>query len=206
MRTFFGLSVLGLSVFLTTVTIAQQPAVKKAPAAARPATSGAPYKCRRDREGHHGFPDRSVLEGDLRRGLGRRGADRHRAEGAEERRGVGQRPESRPAPRGRREPPHDERPPHRERLRQTTAKDGELPPDEIEKLVAKDRASWIRLAQKFSDAAQVALKAANGKSADGISDADEGIDGACENCHLKFWYPDQEKLLADADKKKQQKK
>ena len=34
-----------------------------------------------------------------------------------------------------------------------------------------------------------------------LSDAGEKIDTACENCHLKYWYPDQFKHLAEAAKK-----
>jgi hypothetical protein len=207
MRTFFGLSVLGLSVVLTTVTIAQQPPAK-APAAGKPAASSGPYKPVAtvkdimdsivDPSSKLVFDAVSAVETPT--GIVQKApktdeewdqvrfasirlveaanllmmSPRHIANGSEK--PVASKP-------GAKE----------EQI--------ELPPAEIEKLVNKDRAAWNGFAKKFQAAAQVALKAATEKNADGISDADEGIDNACENCHLKYWYPDQEKLLADAAKK-----
>ena len=202
MRTFLGLSVLGLSVFLTTVTIAQQPPAK-APAAAKPSASqGSIYKpVATVREIMHAIIDPSskivfdaVSAVETPTGIVQKAPktdeewDNLRFSALRLVEGANLLMMS-----GRHIASGSDK---------SAAKDGELPPDQIEKLVAKDRASWNRLAQQFSIAAQVALKAADEKNADGISEADEGIDGACENCHLKFWYPDQEKLLADADKKK----
>ena len=46
-----------------------------------------------------------------------------------------------------------------------------------------------KFSQALTDAALIALKAVETKNAEGISNAGEAIDGACENCHLKFWYP-----------------
>ena len=34
-----------------------------------------------------------------------------------------------------------------------------------------------------------ALAAIDKKDADALSDAGETIDEACEQCHLKYWYP-----------------
>ena len=34
-----------------------------------------------------------------------------------------------------------------------------------------------------------ALKAIDSKSAKGLFDAAGQIDHACENCHLRYWYP-----------------
>ena len=75
------------------------------------------------------------------------------------------------------------------------AADGELTPAQIEARLAKDRASWNRLAREFSAAASIALKAADARSADAVMASGEAIDTACENCHLRFWYPDQDKLF-----------
>jgi hypothetical protein len=210
MRTFFGLSVAGLSVILTTVTIAQQPPAKAA-GAAKAAPSG-PYKpiatvkdimdsiidpssklvfdavsAVETPTGIVQKAPKTDAEWDEVRWASLRlveGANllmmspRHIANGSEK--------------------PVASKPGGKE-------EQIELPPAEIEKLVNKDRAAWLGFARKFQAAAQVALKAATEKNADGISDADEGIDNACENCHLKYWYPDQEKLLADAAKKQQKK-
>ena len=78
--------------------------------------------------------------------------------------------------------------------------EGELAPAEIEVRVAKERAAWNKFAADFRRAALVALKAADGRKTKDFNPANEGIDTACENCHLKFWYPDQEQLLRDAPK------
>lgn len=69
----------------------------------------------------------------------------------------------------------------------------ELEPAEMEKLIAADRASWVKHAQGLYDAAGVALKAIDGKNVQGLLDAGEGIDAACENCHKQYWYPEQKK-------------
>jgi len=45
----------------------------------------------------------------------------------------------------------------------------------------------------------VALKAIDAKNVMGLLDAGEGIDNACENCHLKYWYP----LSKQAEKAKE---
>ncbi|MQA29196.1 MAG: hypothetical protein GEU82_05060 [Luteitalea sp.] len=78
--------------------------------------------------------------------------------------------------------------------------DGELAPAEIEIRVAKARGEWNKLAAEFRAAALVALKAADDRKTDDFSGANEALDTACESCHLRFWYPDQEKLLQDAPK------
>jgi len=75
----------------------------------------------------------------------------------------------------------------------------ELGPEEIEALINQDRTSWIHFAHALNDATTVALKAIDAKNAPGLLDAGEGIDAACENCHLKYWYP----LSKQAEKAKE---
>lgn len=82
------------------------------------------------------------------------------------------------------------------------ANEGELPPAEIEVRVGYDRAAWNRFAIAFRDAAVGALKAAEAHRKDDFGPVSEAIDMACENCHLRFWYPDQEQLLKNAPKPK----
>lgn len=67
----------------------------------------------------------------------------------------------------------------------------ELHPDEIQKLIDSDRKSFEMYAHGLQDAAAVALKAVQAKNANALLDAGEGIDKACENCHLKYWYPNE---------------
>jgi len=68
----------------------------------------------------------------------------------------------------------------------------ELEPEQMEKLMTEDRATFVKLARGLYDATLPALKAIDAKSAEGLLDAGEGIDNACETCHLKYWYPLQE--------------
>jgi hypothetical protein len=81
-----------------------------------------------------------------------------------------------------------------------THNEGELAPAEIEVRVAKDRAAWNRFAVGFRNAALLSLKAAEGRKTDDFGPAGEAVDNACESCHLRFWYPDQEELLKNAPK------
>jgi hypothetical protein len=67
----------------------------------------------------------------------------------------------------------------------------ELEPPQIQELIDKDRETWIKLAHGLHDAALPALKAIDSKNAEALLDSGEGIDQACENCHLKYWYPNQ---------------
>jgi hypothetical protein len=65
----------------------------------------------------------------------------------------------------------------------------ELEPEEIAKLRKDDPAVWNKYVKALYDAAMPALNAVNKKDADGLGNAGEGIDMACENCHLHYWYP-----------------
>jgi hypothetical protein len=64
-----------------------------------------------------------------------------------------------------------------------------LTPAQIEEAMKKDRASFDALAQGLTDAAMVALRAVDARNVEALGDAGETLDGACETCHLKFWYP-----------------
>src|SRR5215471_8209277 len=69
----------------------------------------------------------------------------------------------------------------------------ELGPEQIEDLIAKDRASWINYAHGLHDATMEALKAVEAKDKDKLLDVGNGIDEACEKCHLQYWYPNENK-------------
>jgi cytochrome c556 len=69
----------------------------------------------------------------------------------------------------------------------------ELQPEEIQKLIDSDRPSFIYRARKLQDAAAMALKAIDAKDKDALFHAIESIDRACENCHLRYWYPNDKK-------------
>jgi hypothetical protein len=65
----------------------------------------------------------------------------------------------------------------------------ELEPEEMEALIRKDPVRFARLAQALQDAAVPALEAIDARSTQGLIDAGEKLDVACENCHLMYWYP-----------------
>ena len=69
----------------------------------------------------------------------------------------------------------------------------ELQPEEIQKLVDGDRPSFFRRARKLQDAAAQALKAVDAKDKDALFQAIGSIDKACENCHLHYWYPNDQR-------------
>ena len=64
-----------------------------------------------------------------------------------------------------------------------------LSPEKIQSLIDADRPSWVKMAHDLHDSVLPALKAIDAKDATALSDAGAGNDKACENCHLKYWYP-----------------
>jgi hypothetical protein len=62
-------------------------------------------------------------------------------------------------------------------------------PEDVQRLVDADRQSFIRRARRLQDAAALAMKAVDAKDTNALFHAIEGIDKACENCHLHYWYP-----------------
>jgi hypothetical protein len=71
--------------------------------------------------------------------------------------------------------------------------DADLPginsPEQIKQTIDSDRATFIKLVHALHDAGSAALTAIENKDAAALSEAGAGIDTACENCHLKYWYP-----------------
>ena len=74
----------------------------------------------------------------------------------------------------------------------------ELSPEQIQPLIDGDRPSFIRRAGVLQEAAMAVLKAADAKDKNALFDALEKIDRACENCHLQYWYPNDERAKAAA--------
>jgi hypothetical protein len=73
-------------------------------------------------------------------------------------------------------------------------------PEQVQKLLDDDRPSFIRRARRLQDAAALGLKAVDAKDKDALFQAIDGIDKACENCHLHYWYPN-DKRAQEAAKK-----
>jgi hypothetical protein len=78
----------------------------------------------------------------------------------------------------------------------------ELAPEQIEDMINKDRTSWINYAHGLHDATMAAFKSIEAKDKDGLLDAGNGIDEACEKCHLQYWYPNERKPEAAPSQKK----
>ncbi len=62
-------------------------------------------------------------------------------------------------------------------------------PVEVQRLLDADRPNFLRRARRLGDAATVAMKAVDAKDKDALSRSLDGIDKACESCHLHYWYP-----------------
>ena len=65
----------------------------------------------------------------------------------------------------------------------------ELQPEEIEAAINGDKATFFSRAIALRVASVKALEAIDKRDAQGLIDAGEQMDTACENCHLKYWYP-----------------
>ena len=65
----------------------------------------------------------------------------------------------------------------------------ELQPQEIQDLINKDRPTFIKWATALRNAAIPALNAIDKRDPAALGDAGEQMDSVCENCHLKYWYP-----------------
>lgn len=74
----------------------------------------------------------------------------------------------------------------------------ELSPEQIQPLIDADRLSFIKRASVLQDAAMAVLKAADAKDKKALFDALQKVDHACENCHLQYWYPNDERAKAAA--------
>src|SRR5438093_1311709 len=77
----------------------------------------------------------------------------------------------------------------------------ELAPEQIETLINQDRASWIKFAHGLHDATMESFKAIERKDVEGLLNSGDGIDNACEKCHLEYWYPNEAKTLQQQEQK-----
>src|SRR5579862_9340662 len=62
-------------------------------------------------------------------------------------------------------------------------------PEEVQKLLDANRPDFARRAQRLRDSAAVTIQAVDAKDKDALARALDGIDKACEVCHLRYWYP-----------------
>ena len=110
-------------------------------------------------------------------------------------RGVAGSSQQRADPGGSRQPAEDCRvpsvPPGRSRAsRSSLPGPDDLSPAQVESLLKQNRTPFNNFAQKLTDAALVALRAVDARSVEGLYEAGDVIDQACESCHLNYWYPE----------------
>jgi hypothetical protein len=67
----------------------------------------------------------------------------------------------------------------------------ELTPIQIEKKIADNRGAWVKHAKDLQVTAVKAIAAAKAHDKEGLLSVGEAIDGACESCHVVYWYPDE---------------
>jgi hypothetical protein len=65
----------------------------------------------------------------------------------------------------------------------------ESEPEEIQKTLDAERPDFGRRALRLRRSAEVAMQAVDAKDKDALRIALDGIDKACESCHLHYWYP-----------------
>jgi hypothetical protein len=76
----------------------------------------------------------------------------------------------------------------------------EASPAEIKAKLEKDPVLWNAKIEALRNVGLEVLEVVKKKDVDGLWQAAEDLDAACENCHLEYWYPGQKALLMKADK------
>jgi len=66
----------------------------------------------------------------------------------------------------------------------------DLEPGQIAELLAANRSAWTQLTLGLRDSGVQVLEAIDSRDLDALLVAGDGLDLACENCHVQFWYPD----------------
>lgn len=66
----------------------------------------------------------------------------------------------------------------------------DLEPEQIEALLVENRSAWTALTLALHDSGMEVLGAIDARDLDALLVAGDGLDLACENCHIQFWYPD----------------
>jgi hypothetical protein len=68
----------------------------------------------------------------------------------------------------------------------------ELEPAEMEANILKDLPEFYKAARQLHDAASQALAAINAKDPNKLFELGETIEVACEHCHSRYWYPNEQ--------------
>lgn len=65
----------------------------------------------------------------------------------------------------------------------------ELEPEEMDALIAKDRAAWHIRAKALHDVMVSVIAAIDAKDSEKVFELGEQMEMACESCHTQYWYP-----------------
>lgn len=66
----------------------------------------------------------------------------------------------------------------------------DLEPEQIEEILAANRGAWTQLTLALQGSGVQVLEAIDARDLEALLVAGDGLDLACENCHIQFWYPD----------------
>jgi len=75
----------------------------------------------------------------------------------------------------------------------------ELSPAQIKAKLEKDPVLWNAKIEALRNVGLEVLEIVKRKDANGLWDASENLDSACEGCHLEFWYPGEKAYLRKLD-------
>jgi hypothetical protein len=66
--------------------------------------------------------------------------------------------------------------------------DVENHPEEIEAMINRDRGAFETRVRAFREAAMTSLAAIEARDVRALEDSGDGLDKACEACHMVYWY------------------
>ncbi|MDY6947905.1 MAG: hypothetical protein SXG53_19535 [Pseudomonadota bacterium] len=69
--------------------------------------------------------------------------------------------------------------------------EGVLSSKQVQAGIDANRQQFVQFATLLHDTGEQMLRAVDAKHVQGMLDAGEALDAACESCHLVFWYPNQ---------------
>lgn len=65
-----------------------------------------------------------------------------------------------------------------------------LEPEQIDALLAESPDAWDAVALGLADAGDSVLDAVERQDVDALLNAGDALNVACENCHIRYWYPE----------------
>ncbi len=68
----------------------------------------------------------------------------------------------------------------------------ELEPEQIQALIEEDFGAWTERVHELYDAVELAFAAIDAKDPAALMESGSEIDIVCENCHLTYWYPEEQ--------------